>query len=85
MLKAETRNTRSAVQSFADVKAPCCVLKADGKTRITYSMYGLSEAPTVIALEFYNYKGEWKVAAAGRSFYSGLPTLCESFGIVATE
>lgn len=73
----------SAVQSFGDVKSPCCVIKADGKTRITYSMYGLGEAPTVIALEFYNYKGEWKVAAAGRGFYSGLPALCESFGIVA--
>lgn len=75
----------SAVQSFGDVKSPCCAIKADGKTRITYSMYGLGEAPAVIALEFYNYKGEWKVAATGRSFYSGLPALCESFGIVATE
>lgn len=73
----------STVQSFAEVKSPCCVIKTDGKSRITYSMYGLGEAPTVIALEFYNYKGEWKVAAAGRSFYSGLPALCESFGIVA--
>lgn len=74
----------SAVQSFGEVKSPCCVITADGKTRITYSMYGLGDVPTVIALEFYNYKGEWKVAAAGRGFYSGLAALCESFGIVAT-
>lgn len=75
--------SESAAQSFSDVKSPCCVITADGKPRISYSMYGLSDCDTVIALEFYNYKGEWKVAAVGRSFYSGLAALCDNFGIVA--
>lgn len=75
----------SAIKRFSDVKSPCAVITADGKERIIYSMYSLGNTPTVIALEFYNYKGEWKVSAVGRSCPDGLGSLCESVGIAVTD
>ncbi len=75
----------SAAQSFAEIKSPCCTVFSDGEKRISYSMYGLSDCDTVIALEFYCCNGEWKAAAAGRGFRSGLAALCESFGIAVIE
>lgn len=73
----------SVAQSFAEVKSPRCSFVADGKERITYSMYNIGNAPTAIALEFYNYKGEWKVSAEGRGYSGGMAALCNIFGIVA--
>ncbi len=73
----------SIMKTFERVKSPCCVISADGADRITYSMYGLSDNATAIALEFYNYKGEWKVTATGRGYGGSMAQLCEGFGIVA--
>lgn len=75
----------SQAQSFAEIKSPCCTIFSGGEKRISYNIYGLSDCATVIALEFYCCNGEWKAAAAGRGFRSGLAALCESFGIAVAE
>lgn len=75
--------SESIAKSFAEVKTPRCSFVADGKERITYSMYNIGNVPTAIALEFYNYKGEWKVSAEGRGYSGGMAALCNIFGIVA--
>ena len=44
-------------------------------------MAGLNLEKTVVALEFYRYKGDWKVQFVGAGYHSGLRTLCESYGV----
>lgn len=74
-----------AGKNFAQVKAPKVIIGTGGAEKITYSMYGLSTEVTVVALEFYLYKGEWKVSAVGSGYRDGLVKLCNSYGIEVTS
>lgn len=71
----------SAQMNFSAVKAPVMKLSSHGRERISYSMYNIGNAPTVIAAEFYRYEGEWKISATGWGYQPGLATLCGSYGI----
>lgn len=75
----------NAAKSFALVKAPKITISANGSERITYTMYGLTTEVTVVAMEFYRYKGEWKVSAIGSGYRNGLVKLCNNYGIEVTE
>ncbi len=74
-----------AGNNFSAVKSPKISIVSNGEERITYSMYGLSDEVTVVALEFYQYKGEWKVSAVGAGYRDGLVKLCNSYGIEVTD
>lgn len=66
---------------FSQVRSPRVSLEVGGSERVTYSMYNIGNAPTVLALEFYKYNDEWRVYAAGMGYNDGMASLCNRFGI----
>ena len=70
----DSRNNFSAVQNAR------VALWTDSE-RISFTMNDLSGETTVVALEFYLYKGEWKISAVGSGFKDGMAKLCNRYGI----
>ena len=48
-------------------------------------MYDLQKETTVIAIDFYRYKGIWKINAIGGGYIDGLKKLCEDYGLEVEE
>lgn len=71
----------SAAKSFGQVTAPRVTIFSQGRERIAFSMDGLTAETTIVALEFYKYKGEWKLSAVGSGFRDGMAKLCNRYGI----
>lgn len=69
-----------AAKNFRMVGSPKVALVSSGE-RVTFTMDGLSEEATIVAMEFYLYKGEWKISAVGAGFKDGLAKLCNRYGI----
>lgn len=69
-----------AAKNFRSVSTPRASLRAGGE-RVTFTMDGLGDEATIVALEFYLYKGEWKISAVGAGFRDGLAKLCNRYGI----
>lgn len=69
-----------AAKNFGLAGSPAVSLRADGE-RVSFTMDGLSDETTVVAVEFYLYKGEWKISAVGAGFRDGLAKLCNRYGI----
>ena len=68
-------------RNFSQVRAPRVSVSAGGTERISFVMDGLSSETTVVAMEFYLYKGEWKLSAVGAGYRDGMARLCNSHGI----
>lgn len=68
------------LKSFASVREPRVSLRAGGE-RVSFVMDGLSEEATVVAMEFYPYKGEWRISAVGAGYRDGMAKLCNRYGI----
>ncbi len=71
-------------QNFSKVTAPRVSLWTNTE-RVSFVMNGLNDVTTVVALEFYVYKGDWKISAVGSGFRDGMARLCESCGIQVEE
>ena len=69
-----------ATKNFRSVGSPRISLRSNGE-RVTFTVDGLSEEATIVALEFYLYKGEWKISAVGAGFKDGLAKLFNRYGI----
>ncbi|MDE6728125.1 MAG: TerD family protein, partial [Oscillospiraceae bacterium] len=69
-----------AAKNFRSVISPRVSLRAGGE-RVTFTIDGLTDEATIVALEFYLYKGEWKISAVGAGFKDGLAKLCNRYGI----
>lgn len=72
------------VNNFSLVKDPRISVRTDSE-RISFKMDGLSSEAAVVAMEFYLYKGEWKISAVGAGYNDGMAKLCNSFGIDVEE
>ncbi len=68
-------------KSFGRVRAPVISILAGGMERISFLMDGLYNETTVVAVEFYIYKGEWKISAVGAGYRDGMAKLCNHYGI----
>ncbi len=68
-------------KSFGRVRAPTVSIFAGGTERISFLMEGLYNETTVVAVEFYLYKGEWKISAVGSGYRDGMAKLCNHYGI----
>lgn len=66
---------------FSAVKNPRVTIFDDETERVAFSMDGLTRESTVIALELYLYKGEWKISAVGAGYNDGMAKLCNRYGI----
>ncbi len=71
-----------AAKNFRAVGSPRVSLRtAESGERVTFTMSDLGDETTVVAAEFYLYKGEWKISAVGAGFRDGLAKLCNRYGI----
>lgn len=73
-----------ARNNFSQVRATKITIGAGGSERIIFEMDGLSDETTVVAIEIYLYKGEWRVSAVGSGFRDGMAKLCNRYGIEVT-
>lgn len=67
--------------SFSAVKKPRVAILDGDSERVAFTMDGLTRESTVIALELYLYKGEWKICAVGAGYNDGMAKLCNRYGI----
>lgn len=68
-------------ENFSLVDGSFIQVIADKQDYYHFVLSDLNIEKTIIALEIYRYKGEWKIHFVGVGYYSGLRTLCESYGI----
>lgn len=71
----------STDKNFSLVRNPRLSLYAQDKERVRFDLEGLSGEVTIVAAEFYIYKGEWRISAVGSGFRDGLAKLCNRYGI----
>ena len=71
----------SAQKSFSLIRSPMLSLFAQDKERVQFSIDGLKDEVTLVAAEFYIYKGEWRISAVGGGYRDGLVKLCNRYGI----
>ncbi|MBD5130948.1 MAG: hypothetical protein HDT43_13640 [Ruminococcaceae bacterium] len=67
-------------KNFSSVRVPRVSIRAGGE-RVSFVMEGLAAEATVVAMEFYLYKGEWKISAVGAGYKDGMAKLCNRYGI----
>ena len=68
-------------KNFSLVSEPRLSVYVKGRERIQFDLVGLSGEVTVVAAEFYIYKGEWRISAVGSGYKEGLAKLCNRYGI----
>ncbi|MCI5667464.1 MAG: TerD family protein, partial [Oscillospiraceae bacterium] len=71
----------STDKNFSLVRNSRLSLYAQDKERVRFDLEGLSGEVTIVAAEFYIYKGEWRISAVGSGFRDGLAKLCNRYGI----
>ncbi len=54
------------------------------RERVRFDIPGLTNEITIIAMEFYIYRGEWRISAVGAGYRDGLVKLCSRYGIQAS-
>lgn len=67
--------------NFSKIVEPSVRIIINGRDKYRFQLKDLTLETTVTALEFYRYKGEWKLSAVGAGYINGLRPLCESFGV----
>lgn len=68
-------------ENFSLVNAPLIRIFSGEKEIYKYKLEGLDMEKTIVAVEIYRYKGEWKIACVGFGYNDGLKNLCESYGV----
>lgn len=72
------------MKNFSVVNSPRLSLRTD-RERISFEPDRLTYEAAIVALEFYLYKGEWKINAVGAGYNDGMAKMCNSFGIEVEE
>ncbi len=70
-----------AGQNFSLVDTPIIRVFDGEKELYRFALSEIKTEKTVVALEIYRYKGEWKLNFVGAGYHSGLKKLCESYGV----
>lgn len=73
-----------SVKNFSQVREPRVALFSQGRERVRFDIPGLTNEITIIAMEFYIYRGEWRISAVGAGYRDGLVKLCSRYGIQAS-
>ena len=66
---------------FGEVRSPMVTLKDSKGNGYTYKIDGLKEEKSVVFLEIYRYKSEWKVSVVGMGYSREIDFLCELYGV----
>lgn len=67
--------------NFSKVISPKIRIFSDDKEKMEFSPIDLLIETTIVAIQFYRYKNEWKVNTVGSGYRDGLKKLCESYGL----
>lgn len=67
--------------NFSKLKEAAVQLFSGQKELLRLPLNDLNVERTVVAIEFYRYKGQWKLNAIGSGYRDGLKRLCESYGL----
>lgn len=67
--------------NFSKVISPKIRIFSDDKEKMEFSPTDLLIETTIVAIQFYRYKNEWKVNTVGSGYRDGLRKLCESYGL----
>lgn len=68
-------------RNFSQVREPVLRLFAGEREICRLKLEHLSIEKTLVAVEVYRYKGEWKLNFVGAGYQDGLRRLCESYGV----
>lgn len=68
-------------QNFSRVSSPMIRIFGGDKEVFRFDLKDLTKEKTVVAVEIYRYKGEWKMNFVGAGYNSGLRQLCEGYGV----
>lgn len=66
--------------NFSKVINPVISIFSSQKEKMKFQIDNLSLETTIVGVEFYRYKNEWKLNAVGAGYKSGIKSLCESYG-----
>lgn len=66
---------------FSCVEAPIIRVFSEDKERFRFLLDYLKQEKTVVGVELYRYKGEWKVSFVGGGYALGLDSLCRDYGV----
>ena len=69
------------LENFSLVSKPVIRIFGGDTEAFRFPLEDLKEEKTVVAVELYRYKGEWKINCIGAGFKSGLRQLCEVYGV----
>ena len=68
-------------KNFSLIDSPMIRIMAGGQELYRFELSNLNVEKTVVAIELYRYKGEWKINFIGSGYKSGLNLLCEDYGV----
>lgn len=68
-------------QNFSLIESPIIRIFAEEKEIYRFELTELKMEKTVVALEIYRYKGNWKINFVGAGYRSNLRKLCEDYGL----
>lgn len=68
-------------QNFSLIESPLIRIFTGDRELYRYKLDDLQLEKTVVAVEIYRYKGDWKLNFVGAGYRAGLKHLCESFGV----
>ena len=70
-----------ASPTFAQVQEPLLRIFAGEEEVFRLKLEDLRVEKTLVAVEVYRYKGQWKLNFVGAGYRDGLRRLCESYGV----
>lgn len=68
-------------ENFSLIDNPSVRVLAGEMDFCRFPLSGLGAEKTVVAMEFYRYRDEWRIHFVGSGYNSGLRRLCESYGV----
>lgn len=68
-------------ENFSLIDDPSVRVLAGEMDFCRFPLSGIGAEKTVVAMEIYRYRGEWRIHFVGSGYNSGLRRLCESFGV----
>lgn len=67
--------------NFSKLKDPALQVKQNGREIWRFPIIDLTAERTIVAAEFYRYKGQWKMNAVGAGYKQGLERLLADYGL----
>ncbi len=67
--------------NFSLTKEPKIKVLSEGREKYRFDLTDLNGVKTIVALEIYRFKGEWKMNLVGSGYRDTLKSLCEGYGV----